>query len=180
MKPVARILLFCCFLWLVSCQETPAAEVAEATEVPTEVATETAVPTDTPTAVPTDTVAPTATASPTPTLEPTETDTPTPEPPTATASPTPTNTATATAPPATATTAAPPPPPPPLAPASQAGNLLNNPSFEFQGASWEIQGSGQPILSFYTAADNPQFVHSGQLAALNLAGNRPDLLSAGD
>lgn len=173
MKPVAHILILCCVLWLVSCQEAPTAEVAEATEAPTEATTETPteVPTatNTPTSMPTETAVPTETSTLTP--EPTVTDTPTPEPPTATPSPTPTNTA--TSPPATATTAAPPPPPPPPVPASPAGNLLNNPSFEFQGASWEIQGSAESILNFYTATDNPQFVHSGQLAALNLADNRP-------
>ncbi|MCB9006398.1 MAG: hypothetical protein H6656_03330 [Ardenticatenaceae bacterium] len=169
MKNILRIIAICSLFVLAGCQEAPAAEVAEATAVPTEVPTETAVPpTDTP--IPTETATETATATNTPTNTPsptaTNTATPTDEP-TATA----TETATATAVPATATTAPPPVAPPP-APAPSGPNLLSNPGFEFDGASWEIHNAGTPISSFYLAGENPQFVHSGQKAAIDLITNR--------
>jgi hypothetical protein len=172
MKKARYILTLGCFLLLFGCREAPAAEVSEATAVPTQIATEVAtevvteaateIPTEpaTVTAVPTNTATPTETA--TATAVPTDTTTPTP-----TAEPT--EAATATAVPATATTAPPVPvSAPPPAPVVSAGNLLSNPSFELGNASWEVHNSGQSIQNFYAAGNNPQFVHSGQQAAFQL------------
>ncbi|VAW35644.1 hypothetical protein MNBD_CHLOROFLEXI01-5393 [hydrothermal vent metagenome] len=175
MKNLTHVAIICCLFLLFGCQEESVTEVAEATEVvvEAEAATETAVPIDTP--VPTATIVPTNTAVPTATMSPTASPTPTTEPTvpnTATPTASPTLEPTETAVSATATTAAPPPPPPPPAPAPSGANLLNNPSFELGNASWEVQNSGVSIQSFYTAADNPQFVHSGQQAAFNFRTNR--------
>ncbi len=180
MKKLTYVAAICCLFLLFSCQEKP--EITELV-VEAKATTETAVPTTTEslTNTPTNTAVPTATESltntPTNTAVPTATESQTPSPtpttePTATSTdmPMPEPTETATAVPATATTAAPPPSPPPPAPAPSGANLLNDPSFEFGSASWEIGGSR--IYNFYTAPDNPQFVHSGQLAAFNLNTNR--------
>ena len=177
MKRFVRIIAICCVLLLIGCQEETAAEVAEATTVSTETAasasaieavpTNTSIPTATtaPTEMPTETAVPTATASPTLTLEPTTTNTLIPPTETPTLEPTATNTVPATA-------IAPLPPPPPPAPAPFGANLLNNPGFEIDGTSWEIHNVGHPPRDFYIAADNPQFVHSGQKAALDLITGR--------
>jgi len=178
MKNVFRIIaLFCLLLLIIGCQGKPSAEVAEATVIATEAATETAVPptktaTIAPTETATETAVPTATASSIPTNTPTATNTATPtQPPTKT--PTTAPTATNTAVPVTATTAAPPPPPPPPpAPAPSGTNLLTDPSFEQGSAAWEVQKYGNNVDDFYTAADNPQFVHSGQRAAFTISKNR--------
>lgn len=143
---------------LISCQEPPAAEVAEATAVsdpdPTETAvppTNTAIPTDTATAVPTATETNTSTPEPTVTNTATPTNTPTEEP---TATNTPTSTPTAV--PATATTAPPAPvSAPPPAPAPAGPNLLANPGFEIAGAGWTN-------FSYHTVDSQPNFVRSGQ------------------
>ncbi|MCP4420925.1 MAG: hypothetical protein GY805_30310 [Chloroflexi bacterium] len=168
MKNATRIFAICCLLLLIGCQQDSVAEVVVETAVVSEVIKETAVATATksPTTEPTATIDPTET--PTETAVPTMTQTPTASP-TPTEEPTATNTATATleptetAVPATATTAALPPPPP--APAPSGANLLNDPSFELGSASWGIKNARESVYNFYTAADNPQFVHSGQLAA---------------
>ncbi|MCA9917649.1 MAG: hypothetical protein KC445_06825 [Anaerolineales bacterium] len=171
MKIITRIVVIFSLFLLFGCQEAPAAEVAEVTAVPTQAATDTATatataaPTNTATAAPTETNTPT----PEPSETPTETPTNTPVPPTATHTATPLP----TEPPATATT--PPPAPvsaPPPAPAPSGPNLLSNPGFEFEGASWEQHNVGRPPGSFYTAADNPQFVHSGQKAMLDIINGR--------
>jgi hypothetical protein len=172
MKKISlRIIMICCVVVLLGCQEAPAAEVAEATAVPP---TNTTIPTELPTETATNTAVPTATQTNTPTPEPTATptETPTAEP---TATNTPTATATTTAAPATATTAPPAPvSAPPPAPAPAGPNLLANPGFELDGASWEVYKPGQPSVYFnmYTAADNPQFVHSGQKALADLMTSR--------
>ncbi len=174
MKIAPRIIALCCLLlFVISCQEQPTAEVAEATADVTEVATETAVP-PTNTAEPTATTAPTETATETATPEPTATSTATPTEVPPTETPTSAPTATHTAVPATATTAPPPPAAPPPAPAPAGPNLLSNPGFELDGASWEVFKPGQPSAYFqtYTAADNPQFVHSGQKALTDLITSR--------
>ncbi|MCC6604276.1 MAG: hypothetical protein IT327_13775 [Anaerolineae bacterium] len=173
MKKVVHLAAFCCLLLLTACGETPAAEVAEAatavapqiaTEVPTEIPTE--VPA-TATTAPTNTPAPTATATAAPTDTPEPTATPT-DVPTETPTTVPTVTVVATAVPATATTAPPAPVAAPLpAPAPVGPNLLSNPGFEQGGVSWEVQNSGgQPTI--YSAADKPQFIHTGQQAAANI------------
>ncbi|WP_420629122.1 hypothetical protein [Candidatus Leptofilum sp.] len=171
MKKFTCLIITCCLFLLMGCQEAPAAEIAGATEQPDVVPTETAVP-------PTNTAVPTETA--TLTAVPTETNTPTPEPTatntaapteTPTTEPTATNTATATPTemPATATTAPPAPvSAPPPAPAPAGPNLLVNPGFELGGEPWEAHHAGPTIQHFYGAGDNPQFVHSGQMAAFQL------------
>lgn len=168
MKNIRRIIVLFCLLFIIGCREEPAAEVAEATAVPTELPTETAVPptdtaepTATPTEMPTETAVPTDTPTPEPTA--TNTATPTEEPPTETptSAPTATNTAAATAVPATATTAAPPPPAPPPAPAPAGPNLLSNPGFEVGYQPWESP-SGNTQFSFHTVDSQPNFIHSGQ------------------
>jgi hypothetical protein len=175
-KIFLRLIVIGWFVLLPGCQEAPAEEVAEATAVPAEAATATTAAEPTSTAEPTETatIPPTATNSPTP--EPSETPT---ETATNTSVPlTATNTATAVLPteaPATATTAPPAPvSAPPPAPAPAGPNLLSNPGFELDGASWEIFKPGQPSVYFniYTTADNPQFVHSGQKALTDLITNR--------
>ncbi|MCC6604275.1 MAG: hypothetical protein IT327_13770 [Anaerolineae bacterium] len=170
MKKAARIFALCCLFLLFGCQEEPAEQVAEATAVASEMATE--APTEIPTEPATATTAPTNTTIPTETATDVPTDTPEPTA-TNTASPTaePTEEPTATAVPATATATTAPPAPvsaPPPAPVVSAGNMLSNPSFELGNASWEVHNSGQSIQNFYAAASNPQFVHSGQQAALQL------------
>lgn len=172
MKKARYILALGCLLLLFGCREAPAAEVAEATAVPTPIATEvvseaaTEIPTEpaTATTVPTNTATPTETA--TATAVPTDTTTPT-----STAEPT--EAATETAVPATSTTVPPAPvSAPPPAPAPAGPNLLSNPGFEFDGASWEQQNVGSPMRDFYEVNGNPQFVHSGQKAALDLINGR--------
>lgn len=162
MKNVIRIVIICCLFLLISCRETPAEEIAQATAVPIEVPTETATaataPTNTATLAPTETATETATA--TATAVPTDTSTPEP---TATPTDTPTSapTMTHTAVPATATTAAPPPPAPPPAPAPAGPNLLSNPGFEVGYQPWESP-SGNTQFSFHTVDSQPNFIHSGQ------------------
>ena len=167
MKKFAYIFALCFLLLLVSCQEEPAAEVAEATGVVVEVeeATETAVPTNTATTAPTETATETAVPTDTATPEPTATHTATPTdvPPTETATSAPTATLPATAVPATATTAPAPVAPPP-APAPSGPNLLGNPGFEAGNDFW--RGQGNTVLSFHSADSQPQFVHSGQRSLL--------------
>ncbi|MCB8977208.1 MAG: hypothetical protein H6657_07270 [Ardenticatenaceae bacterium] len=161
MKIVTRIVLVCTLFFLFGCQDTPAAEVAEATAVPEEVATDTAVPptsttmpTETATELPTET----ATAVPTDTPEPTATDTATP---TEVPTETPTTAPTATAVPATSTTAPPAPvAAPPPAPAPAGPNLLSNPGFEVGYQPWESP-NGNTHFSFHTADSQPLFIHSG-------------------
>ena len=181
MRKTRYIIALCLLFVLFGCRESPAAEVADATPAAVEAATETAVPptnTAEPTEAPTETAVPTETN--TPTAEPTATNTAMPtEIPTETptSEPTATNTVAATATavevPATATTAPPAPvSAPPPAPAPAGPNLLSNPGFEFDGASWEQHNVGTPPNSFYTVADNPQFVHSGQKAAIDIINGR--------
>jgi len=172
MKKAARIFALCCLFLVFGCRETPGEQVAEATAVATQVVTQTATNSATVTTAPTNTTIPTETATatdaPTDTPEPTATNTVTP-----TAEPT--DEPTATAVPATATTAPPAPvPAPPPAPAPAGPNLLTNPGFELDGTAWELFKPGQPTLNFnlYTAADNPQFVHSGQKAMTDVVTTR--------
>lgn len=171
MKHVARISALCSLLFLFGCQQALPTEVVETTAVPTELPTETAVsPTNTavPSETPTETAEPTAThtvtAEPTATESPTPTNTPTVEP---TAFPT----ETAVLPTATSAPQLPAAAPPP-APAPAGPNLLSNPGFEFEGASWEQHNVGHPPREFYTADGNAQFVHSGQKAALDIINGR--------
>ena len=172
MKKATRIFALCCLFLVFGCRETPGEQVAEATAVATQVVTQTATKSATVTTAPTNTTIPTETATatdaPTDTPEPTATNTVTP-----TAEPT--DEPTATAVPATATTAPPAPvPAPPPAPAPAGPNLLTNPGFELDGTAWELFKPGQPTLNFnlYTAADNPQFVHSGQKAMTDVVTTR--------
>jgi hypothetical protein len=60
---------------------------------------------------------------------------------------------------------------PPPAPVIPAGNLLSNPSFESGSAGWSSFGE-RPAHS-YTAADNPQFVHSGSHSVVIVNGKAP-------
>ena len=161
MRKIVYFVVFCCLFFLIGCREEPVAELAEATALPMIVATDTAVPTPTNTAEPTETA--TLTPTPTATAVPTETNTPTLEPTeTPTETPTAEPTATATKAPATATTAPPAPvSAPPPAPAPAGPNLLANPGFEAgDDGSWVHHPFH--TLSFYTADNSPQFVHSGQ------------------
>ena len=174
MKKALHVLALCCLLLLAACGETPAVEVSEATAVATQVATKvvTEIPTEAATVAPTNTTAPTETATAvlTDTPEPTATNTGTP---TETPTTAPTATQGATAVPSTATTAPPAPvAAPPPAPAPAGPNLLSNPGFEFDGASWEQHNVGFPPRDFYSASGNPQFVHSGQKANIDLINGR--------
>lgn len=166
MRQFLYLVICSCVFLLVGCRQAPA-EVAQATAVPTAAPSETAVPTGTPeppaTLAPTETATTAATETATASPAATQTSTPTAAPPTAT--PTVTVAATNTA--VAAATQLPVAPPPPAPPPS-AANLLSNPGFELGAAAWEVHNSGFPIQNFYTAAGNPQFVHSGQQAAFQL------------